>query len=92
MREYVSQGVVNETIGLTQVADIRHANAAALLAAAELEIARRGLVATVTGLYFGAIAADQRAGVAERAHNEAADFLSLTQSARRCAKPLMPMW
>jgi outer membrane protein TolC len=79
VREYASQGVVNETIGLTQVADIRHANAAALLAAAELEIARRGLVATVTGLYFGAIATDQRAVIAERAHNEAADFQSLTQ-------------
>jgi outer membrane protein TolC len=61
-----------------QVAELRRAGAAAALAAAELEIARRGLVATVTGLYYGAIAADRKLAVAQRARDEAADFLSLT--------------
>src|SRR5947207_2579081 len=53
VHEYSSQGVVDETIGVAQVADVRRANAAAALAAAELEISRRGLVATVSGLYYG---------------------------------------
>lgn len=79
VREYTSQGVVTTTLGLSQVADMRHATAADLRAAAELEIARRGLVATVSGLYFGLIDADHRARIAEQAHNEAADFLGLTQ-------------
>ncbi len=78
VREYASQGVVNETLGLSQFAALRHADAAAAMAAAELEIARRGLLATVSGLYFGVIAADQKLAVAERAHTEAADFTSLT--------------
>jgi outer membrane protein TolC len=78
VREYASQGIVNETVGLAQVAEMRHADAAAALARAELEIARRGLVATVSGLYFGAIAARHRLDIAMRAHAEAADFVALT--------------
>ena len=78
VHEYTSQGVVDETLGVTQVAGLRHADAAAALAAAELEIARRGLVATVTGLYFGVIAADQKLAIAERARSEATDFTGLT--------------
>jgi outer membrane protein TolC len=78
VREYASQGIVDETIGVGQVAELRRAGAAAALAAAQLEIARRGLVAAVTGLYYGAIAADRKLAVAQRARDEAADFLSLT--------------
>ncbi len=48
------------------------------MAAAELEIARRGLIAAVTGLYYGAISADHKLAIAERARSEAADFTSLT--------------
>ncbi|MFZ1087231.1 MAG: TolC family protein [Terracidiphilus sp.] len=79
VREYTSQGVVNETIGLNSIADLRRANATALKAAAEQEIARRGLVVTVTELYFGVIGSDHRAAIAEQAHREAAEFLSLTE-------------
>ncbi|HEY1895261.1 MAG TPA: TolC family protein, partial [Terracidiphilus sp.] len=78
IREYASQGVVDETIGLGQVAGLRRADAAAAVAAAELEIARRGLIAAVTGLYYGAISADHKLAIAERARTEAADFTSLT--------------
>ncbi len=78
VREYASQGVVDETIGVGQVAGVRRAGAAAVMAAAELEIARRGLVAGVTGLYFGEIAADHKLAIAEEARKEAADFTSLT--------------
>jgi outer membrane protein TolC len=78
VREYASQGVVNETLGLAQVADVRRADAAAALTAAELEIARRGLVATVTELYYGVAAANHRVAIATEAYGEAEDFFRLT--------------
>jgi len=78
IREYASQALVDETIGVGQVAGVRRADAAAALAAAELEISRRGLVATVSGLFYGVLAADRKLVIAERARAEAADFTSLT--------------
>ncbi len=78
VHEYVSQGVVDETIGLAQVADLRRADAAAAVAAAELEISRRGLVAAVSGLYYGVISADNKLAIAEQSLSEANDFTSLT--------------
>lgn len=78
VREYASQAVVNETIGMTQIADVQRANAAAALAAAQFEIARRGLVAAVTSLYYSAVSTQQKATIAERAHTEATAFVSLT--------------
>jgi len=78
VREYASQGIVDETIGVAQVAAFKRADAAAAVASAELEIARRGLAATVAGLYYGAMAADHRVVIAESAHTEAEDFLNLT--------------
>jgi outer membrane protein TolC len=79
VHEYMSQAVVNELIGLKQVADIRLANASSALATAELEVARRGLVVTVVGLYYGALASDGKLAAAKRAADEANDFTSLTQ-------------
>ena len=79
IREYTSQAVVNELIGLKQFADVRAADAASAAAAAELEVARRGLIATVVALYYGAVASDSRLAVAKRAADEANDFTSLTQ-------------
>jgi outer membrane protein TolC len=78
VREYASQGVVNETIGLGRWAAVRRVDAEAARTAAELEIARRGLISAVTGLFYGSIAADQKAVVAERAHAESVDFTGLT--------------
>src|SRR5208282_6258320 len=46
--------------------------------AAEQEIARRGLVATVTFLFYSSLAADHKLTVAESAQREAADFTKLT--------------
>lgn len=79
VREYASQASINETLGLAGVAGVRHADAFAAQAAAELEIARRGLVAGVTGMFFGSLAADRKLVVAESAHQEASDFTRLTQ-------------
>jgi len=78
VHEYASQAVVNETVGLGGVAGVRRADAEAARAKAELEIARRGLVSAVTGLYYSSLAADNKLAVAGRAHREAADFVSLT--------------
>lgn len=78
VREYASQGSINETVGLAGIAGVRRADAASAMAAAELEVARRGLVAAVTGLFYSSLAADHKLAVAERAHQETADFTSLT--------------
>lgn len=79
VHEYMSQGVVNELIGLKQVAAIQLANASSAQTTAELEVARRGLVVTVVGLYYGALASDGKLTVAKRAADEANEFTSLTQ-------------
>jgi outer membrane protein TolC len=88
VREYASQGIISETLGLQQVTAVSRASAAAAVAAAELEIARRGLVDTVTSLYYQTLASDHKVGVARRAAGEAASFTTLTQqreSAREAA-------
>jgi outer membrane protein TolC len=78
VREYASQASINETFGLAGMAAVRRANAASAMAAAELEVSRRGLVAAVTSLFYGSLAADHKLAVAERAHQEAEDFNKLT--------------
>lgn len=88
VREYASQAVVNEIIGLKGVADVRLADAVSAQDAAESEVARRGLVVAVTGLYYGALASDRKVAVAEQAAREADTFTELTEqreSAREVA-------
>ncbi len=79
VREYASQGVIDEKIGLGQIAAIHLANANALRAEAEAEVARRGLVLTVTNLFYGLQSATQKAGITARSLNEANHFLDITQ-------------
>jgi outer membrane protein TolC len=79
VREYASLGVVNETIGVQQFTAVSRASAAAAVASAQLEIARRGLVSTVVSLFYGSIAADNRVTVAQRSADEARGFTTLTQ-------------
>src|SRR5580658_1794241 len=78
VREYASQGMVDEALGMAQAAEVRRADAAAAMAAAEMEVARRGLVVTVTELFYGVVAADNKLTIATEAHGEAADFLHQT--------------
>ena len=88
VHEYVNQGVVTETIGGQQFNAVSRASTSLAIATAELEIARRGLNATVIGLYYAALAADRKLAVAQRAATEAASFSTLTQqreSARESA-------
>ncbi len=79
IREYASQGLIDEKIGLGQIAAIHVANANALRAQAEAEIARRGLVSAVTGLFYGSQGASQKADIAAEALTEANHFLEITQ-------------
>jgi outer membrane protein TolC len=88
VREYASQGVFNETAGFSKVGVIKLADANAMRAEAELEIARRGLVGTVVALYYGSGASTEKLTIAERALAEADRFLDITQkreSARESA-------
>ena len=77
-REYIAQGIVEESIGLAGIAAVRRANAADAVAKAELDIARRGLVQAVTGLYYGVASADHKLTIAQQASDEAAAFVKLT--------------
>ena len=79
VHEYYSQGVVNETIGLGQLGAIRLADANAARAQAELEIARRGLVAMVVTLYYGLGSEGEKLAIAQRALDEANRFVEVTE-------------
>jgi outer membrane protein TolC len=88
VHEYASQGLINETVGFAQLAEVKRVDAAAAFAQAQLEVARRGLVGTVVSLYYSALAAEQKLNVAKRAAGEADAFADLTQkreSAREAA-------
>jgi outer membrane protein TolC len=78
VHEYVSQASVTETIGAQQFNAVSRASTSLAVAKAELEVAQRGLVATVAGLFYAATTADRRVAVAERAANEAASLTKLT--------------
>jgi len=79
VREYASQGVFNETVGFSKVGAMKLADANALRAEAELEIARRGLVSTVVALYYDTGASAEKAAIAQQALTEADGFLDITQ-------------
>ena len=79
LHEYFSQGVVNETLGFAQVAGVRLADATAALANAQLEIARRGLVATVVNLFYTESASNSKIRIAQRALDEANRFVHITE-------------
>jgi outer membrane protein TolC len=78
VREYASQGIVTETIGLQGFNAMSLASAQAAVAQAELEVARRGLVATVVGMYYAVSSTYAKLAVAQRAAREAADFTTQT--------------
>ncbi len=79
VHEYVSQASVTETVGVAGVAAARLASANAARAQAELEISRRGLIATVVGLFYDARSSSDKLAVAQRALDEANHFLDITQ-------------
>jgi outer membrane protein TolC len=88
VREYASQGVFDETVGFGKLGAIKLANANAMRAEAEFEIARRGLVNAVVALYYDSGATAEKVTIAERGLAEADRFLDIAQkreSAREAA-------
>lgn len=79
VHEYISQGNVHESLSLTNVADYRRADAALAMARAKAEVATRGLVVTVTQLYYGLVVSERKYATAQRAATEAARFLDISQ-------------
>jgi outer membrane protein TolC len=79
VHEYISQGVVHESVSLTNYGDYRRSGAALAQARAKAEIATRGLVVTVTQSYYGLVVAQRKYATAQRAASEADNFLSISQ-------------
>ena len=77
--EYIALGMADEAVSFGSAAAVSRADAAAAQAAAEQEIARRGLVAGVTALFYGSLAADHDVAVARQALQDAADFTKITR-------------
>ncbi len=73
--EYISQGAVQQVVGLGQVADYRRAAAAQALARAKAEIAVRGLTVTVVREFYGLLAAQEKTQSTRIAADEAQHFL-----------------
>ena len=73
--EYISQGAVQQAVGLGQVADYRRAAAAQALARAKAEIAARGLTVTVVRAFYGLLAAQEKTQSTQAAADEAQRFL-----------------
>lgn len=79
VHEYLSQGVAEESLGYTQVADYRRARALEAVARAKAEVAARGLVLTVVQNYYGFIAAQRKYATMQQAAGEAQRFLDLSR-------------
>lgn len=79
IHEYISQASINETIGLKHFSDAQIASANAARASAELEIARRGLVASVVNLYYSVSASEDKEHLLAEALREAESFTILAQ-------------
>jgi outer membrane protein TolC len=77
--EYVSQGNVHEVLDVSAFASWRRASAAAALGRAQVEIAARGLVVTVTQSYYRVGAAQLKLETAKRGAEEGDRFFKLTQ-------------
>lgn len=75
VHEYISQGDLHESLGLSNVAAYQRARALEAVARAKAEIAARGLVATVVQGYYGLIAAQRKYAGTQEAAAEAQRFL-----------------
>jgi outer membrane protein TolC len=79
VHEYISQADVHEGLSLTNVADFRRSAAALAQARAKAEIAKRGLVVTVTQAYYGLVVAERKYSTAQKAAAEATRFLDVSR-------------
>ncbi|MGB8064745.1 MAG: TolC family protein [Candidatus Sulfotelmatobacter sp.] len=79
VHEYVSQADVHQALSLTTLADYRRSAAALAVARAKAEVAKRGLVVTVTQAYYGLVVSQRKYANAQRAAAEASRFLDISQ-------------
>jgi len=77
--EYTSQADIHESIDVSALSNWRRASAAAAVARAQMEIAKRGLVVTVAQNYYKVGAAQQKLETARLAAGEGDKFFQLTQ-------------
>ena len=77
--EYFSQGNAHEVLDVAGFSAWRRANAAAAVAKAQLEIAKRGLVFTLAQNYFKVSAAQSKLEIAQKTAEEGDRFFKLTQ-------------
>ncbi|MBA3912933.1 MAG: TolC family protein, partial [Acidobacteriales bacterium] len=78
IHEYITQSDVKQVVSLGNAAEYRRANAAAALAQARAEIARRGLEVTVTQAFYGLAAMEHKFANAQRSVEEARKFYDNT--------------
>lgn len=79
VHEYMSQGAVQQSLGVGQVAEYRRTAAAQALARAKAEIAARGLVVTIVQAYYGLEAAESKVASVQAANEEAQRFLTMSR-------------
>lgn len=79
VHEYVSQGNVHQVVSVAQFADYNRTGAAAELARARAEVARRGLVVTVVQDFYGLAAAQRKYSTSQAAVQEASRFFDISQ-------------
>jgi outer membrane protein TolC len=77
--EYISQANIHEAIDMAALGNWRRASAAAAVARAQVEIAKRGLVVTVAQNYYKVGAAQHKLETARTASGEGDKFFQLTQ-------------
>jgi outer membrane protein TolC len=77
--EYTSQADIHEAIDMSALSNWRRASAAAAVARAQAEIAKRGLVVTVAQNYYKVGAAQHKLDTAKMASGEGDKFFQLTQ-------------
>jgi outer membrane protein TolC len=78
VHEYISQGVVEQSFGYTQISDYRRTQALEAVARAKAEVASRGLVVAVVQGYYGLIAAQRKYANVQQAATETQNFLALS--------------
>ena len=78
VHEYISQANVHQAMSLTNVADYARSSALLAQARAKAEIAKRGLVVTVTQAYYGLVVSQRKYANAQRAASEAEHFLDIS--------------
>ena len=79
VHEYISQVTSTETLSAALLTDLRRTEADAAVARARLEVARRGLVASVVVGWFSALADQAKVATAQQALDEAIHFTTLSK-------------